>query len=110
MSSSGSMISQSLHIFSLPEGMMENRALPFGELKLHPHRFQGDEDIGEDNGRIELELLNGLERHLRRQFGVFAHFQERVFLSERPVLLHITPCLAHQPDGGIGSAFSATSP
>src|SRR5512136_232962 len=58
---------QSLHISSLPEGMMKNRALPFGEFKLHPHRFQGDEDIGENDGRIELELLNGLERHARRE-------------------------------------------
>ena len=37
---------------------------PVAELELHPHGLDGDEDVGEDDGRVDAEPAHRLHRHL----------------------------------------------
>jgi len=52
--------------------------LPVVKLERDPHRFDGDEDIGEKDRRIHAQPLDGLDRDLRGQLRGFAHREERV--------------------------------
>ena len=49
---------------------------PFHEGHLLSQRVGDDEDVGEDNRRVEVEPAQGLQRYLRGAFGVEAQIQE----------------------------------
>ena len=69
------------------------------ELVALPQRFGDDEDVAEQNRRVEIESANRLQRHFGRQFRRLDQFEEGVFLLERAVFGQGAPRLAHEPDG-----------
>jgi len=70
------------------------------ELELAPHRLADDEDVAEQDRRIDPEDVHGLQRHLGREVGRLAQLEESDLGAHRPVLRQIAAGLAHQPDGG----------
>jgi len=53
------------HVCSRPQRVREMRPL-VPEFELHPHRLHRDEDVREDDGRVDAEAGDGLDRHLGR--------------------------------------------
>ena len=71
----------------------------FPEMIRLPHRLGNDEDVAEQNGGIETEPADRLQRHLGGEFRRPDQFEERVLFLQRPVFRQRAPGLAHQPHG-----------
>ena len=59
------------------------------ELDVHAHARQRDEDVGEEDGRVDAEPRDRLQRDLGRQLRRAAAFQEIVALADRAVLRQV---------------------
>ena len=77
--------------------MMHHRPFPGLKLKRQAHRFQRQQQVGKDDGRIHAQLLRGGNRHLGRQLRLLADLHQRVVLADLAVLLHVTARLAQEP-------------
>ena len=58
---------------------------------------QGDQEVAEEDGRVEPEGADGLQRHLDRELGGAAQLEQRVALSKGAVLGHVSAGLSHEP-------------
>ena len=69
------------------------------EVKGQPHDFERKKQIGEDDGRIDVENLSSFDGDLGRYFGLLADLDQRILLADGAVLGHVASGLAHEPDG-----------
>ena len=87
---------------------MDHRALALGELEADAHGFERQQDVGEDDGSVDLVAPHGLDRHLGGDLRRLAHFEEGVLRPDLAVFRQISSCLAHHPYGravnGLASA------
>src|SRR5882672_1276704 len=82
------------------DGIMDRRPLVLHELDLDAHRLGQEQDVAEDDGRVESrELPDRLQRDLGRELGGAADVENAVLLAQRPILGHIATRLSHEPDG-----------
>ena len=90
---------QAPHVLLGAHGALELRALALGEVEAQPHRVGDGEDVGEEDGRVEREALQRLQRHLAGELGVLREGEEAAGLPARGVVLReVAPGLAHDPD------------
>ncbi len=61
-------------------------------------RLGDDEDVGEDDRRIEREAAQRLQRDFRGQFRRAYHFEEGVLRLQRAVFRQVATGLAHDPN------------
>ena len=80
--------------------MRDRRAFAFDEVELETHRSERQQQIGEENRRVDLDHVDGLERDRDGEIGVAADVEQRIALAQRTILGHVAPGLAHEPDGG----------
>ena len=81
------------------------------ETDIAPQGVRNDEDIREQDSRVEPEAPYGLQRDFRRQFRIVAEIEERAGLGARRAILgQIAPGLAHQPDRRRVERFSVDGP
>ena len=71
---------------------------PVGERQLETHADERRQDVGEDDGGVEPKGANGLQRHLGGELGRANDVEDAVLLAQGPVLRHVAPRLAHEPD------------
>ena len=83
------------------------RATAEGEVRTH--RNQRNEDVGEDDRRIEVVATDGLHGHFDRQLGLVTQVEERCLLADCHVFGQITSRLAHHPDGRAFDALASGS-
>ena len=77
------------------------RALAGFEIEPQAHRVRNGEDVRKENGGIQREAAQRLERHLTGQLGVFAQRHKIARLRARGfVLWQIASRLAHHPHRG----------
>ena len=81
-----------------PHGAVDHRALALRELEPDAERLDDQQDVGEEDRRVDAEALDGLERDLGGRLGVVAELEEAVALAQRAVLGHVAPGLTHEPD------------
>ena len=72
---------------------------PAPKSKLDAERLEGQEQVGEKNGRVEVDRLDRLQRDLRRKVRGPAELEQRVPFAQGPVVGHVTARLPHQPNG-----------
>ena len=78
---------------------LELRPLALDELDLLPEGIGHDEDIGEDDGSVEIEPAQGLERYLGGKRRIEAKVEEGTGLGpDLAIFGEIASRLAHQPD------------
>ena len=70
--------------------------LTLGELERRAHRLERQEDVREQDRRVDAEAQR-LERDLARELGRLAEIEDGVLLAELAVLGHVAPRLAHEP-------------
>ena len=77
---------------------MNDRAFSGLKLKGQPHAFEGQQQVGEDDRRVDIELLGGGDGDLGGELGLLADFEQGVVLADGLILRHIAARLAQKPD------------
>ena len=79
--------------------MFEHRSGSIREITAHG--LQRGHQVGEQDGRIHSEQVDGHEGDLSRQFGSVEEMVDRaMFLTQRTIRCENATCLTHQPDRG----------
>src|SRR5262249_10401344 len=73
-----------IDVLARSDGRVDDRALALRELERRAHRLERQEDVGEEDRRIEAELER-LERDLEAELRRLADLEERVLLAEGAV-------------------------
>ena len=75
------------------------RSLSCQEFQVLSHRVRHDQDVREQDGPVETEATDRLQRDLGRRFAIVDQRQETaLFGTERPVFRQVAPRLTHEPD------------
>jgi hypothetical protein len=70
------------------------------ELEVEAHGGKGEEEVGEDDGGVDVEALGGGDGDFGGDVGSAADVEQGVMLAHGHVLGHIAAGLAEEPDGG----------
>ena len=89
---------QAVNVGGAFESVLHDDAAPVGKFVALSQALRDHEDIAEQNGGIEPEPTDWLERHFRGQLRRLDHFEERVLLLQSAILRQGAACLAHQPN------------
>ena len=58
---------------------MDHRAFPLGELQVEAYRLEDQEDVGEEDRRVDAQSLGGGDGDLGRQRGVVQSSRNETF-------------------------------
>ena len=67
------------------------------EAQLQAHRLDRQQQVGEDDGGIDVEDLDRLQRDRRGQIRPLAHLEDAVLGADLAVLLQVPAGLPHEP-------------
>ncbi len=98
---------KAVHVVLAANGF-EHGSIVFGEVNGYAHGFEGQEDIGEDDGGIDAQA-QGLEGDLHGKFRGFAQLQHGVFRAQFAIFGHISSGLAHEPHRSAVNGLTAAS-
>ena len=84
-----------------PDGSADDRPLARLEIKRDTHRGEWQQQVREEDGGVDVEPFDRLQRHLRGQLRLSADFEQRVPRADVAVLGHVTAGLSHEPDRGL---------
>jgi hypothetical protein len=87
--------------------LVYDRPFASRELEPDPERLDDQQDVGKDNGGIDTETLDGLQRDLGRGVGTPTQLQESEPGPDGAVLRQVPAGLAHEPDGGMRRGATA---
>jgi hypothetical protein len=91
---------------AIADWIVNDRPFAFRKFEAEAHRLERKQNIRENYGRIERESIDWLKSDLRRQLRRLAHFENRVFGSERAIFGHVAAGLTHEPHGGALDRFT----
>src|SRR5262249_38792609 len=69
------------------------------ELEADAERLENEQDVGEEDGRVHAELVDGLERHFGCRRRILAELEEPMTRAHRAVFGHVAAGLSHEPHG-----------
>ncbi len=76
---------------------MHDRAFSGLKLEGQTHAFEGQQQIGEDDRRIDIELLGCGDSDLGGELGLLADFEQGMVLADGLILRHIAARLTQKP-------------
>src|SRR5256885_13420658 len=82
-------------------GTMDDGPFALRELEADTERLDDQEDVGEEDRRVDAEAVDGLQRDFGRRLRVPGKLEESVPLAHRPILRQIAAGLPHEPDGSV---------
>ena len=77
---------------------LDHRPVVSVEMKADAHALERQQDVGEDDGAVEIEAGKRLERDLDRHLGPAAELDEAQLLAQGTVFGQVASGLAHEPD------------
>ena len=80
------------------DGIIDVRAFAGQELQLQAHGLDRQQQVGENDGRVDIQKFHRLQGDLSSQVGPFADLQDTGLGADIPVLLHVASGLPHEPD------------
>jgi hypothetical protein len=80
---------------------MDHRPFALRELEPDAERLDDQQDVGEEDRRVDAEAFDGLERDFGGRLGIAGELEEAVARPHRTVLRHVTTRLTHEPDRGV---------
>ena len=98
MVSSAGGAAEAVNVARTRDAVPDARAIAVGERQLETHADERRQNVGEDDGRVEPEGADGLQCDLGGEFGRANDVEDAVSLAQGPVLRHVAPRLAHEPD------------
>ena len=90
---------QAIDVGGRADRIVQHRPLAGRELQVDAHRFEDQQQVGEDDGRIDAEPLDRGEHDLGGEVGILAQIEKRGRSPQFAILGHIAAGLPHQPDG-----------
>ena len=90
--------SEAVDVARTRDVVADARAIAIRERQLEAHADERRQNVGKDNGSVEPKSANGLQRHLGRKLRRANDVEDTVPLAQGPVLRHVAPRLAHEPD------------
>jgi len=84
---------------------VDHGALALLELEPDAERLDDQQDVGEEDRRVDGETLDGLQRDLGRGVRRLAELEEAVPRAHRAVLGQVAAGLAHEPHGCVRDGF-----
>ena len=78
--------------------LVDDRAFALDEIERDAERLERQEQIREEDGGVDLDAVDRLQRHLGGQLRLAADVEQGVPLADRAVLGHVASRLAHEPD------------
>ena len=81
------------------DGLLDHRPVLGREVEADAHGLERQQDVGEDDGGVEIEAAQRLQRDLGGDVGAHAHLDERELLADGAVLGQVAARLAHEPHG-----------
>ncbi len=106
---------QAVHVFQFPQainvgrradGVAQHGAFAAGEIQPQAHRLENQQQVGEQDRRIDAQPLDRLDHHLRAQGGIFAQPEKTDLRAQFAVLGQVAPGLPHEPDGDVPCGFA----
>ena len=89
---------QPIHVAGAPDRMRNRGSFALDEIEIEPHRGEGNQKVREQDCGVDVDDVHGLQRDRHREFGRSADVEQGVALPQGPVVGHVTPGLAHEPD------------
>ena len=71
------------------------------EVERYAERFKRQQQVREEDRGVDLDTVDGLQRHLGREFRLPADLQQGVPGADGAVLGHVAAGLPHEPDRGV---------
>ena len=78
--------------------VLDRGSFAVDEIEPDAHRLERQQQIGEQDRRIDFDAAHRLERDLGGEVRRAAQLQQRVPLAQRAVLAHVPAGLPHEPD------------
>ena len=78
--------------------VLDRRPFAADEVEPDAHRLERQQQIREEDRRVDLDPADRLQRDFGREIGRPAELEQRVALAQRAVLAHVAAGLAHEPD------------
>ena len=91
-------VAQPIDVGGLADRPLDRGAFPLDEVDRQAHRPEGQQQIGKENGGVDVDEIDRLQRDGDGELGMTADFQEGMAFPQRPVVGHVAPRLAHEPD------------
>ena len=88
---------QQADIFGGADGMMHDGAFSGLKFEVEAHGLKRQQQVGEDDRRIDTEFLGGRNGDFCGEFRLLADFDKGVMLANISVLLHVAAGLAQEP-------------
>src|SRR5579884_887751 len=85
------------------------RPIAFDKLEIQAHDFERQEKVGKNDGRIDSQTLSGSDGNVSRKLGGLTDLNDGMLFADLAVLRHVTPGLAHEPDGRLRTGLIQVS-
>src|SRR6202163_3568474 len=107
----GAVGAQIRDVFFAANRLLDDGTFARGEVKGQAHNFEGQQEVGEDDGGVNAENFSGGDSDLGGESGLLADLEEGILLSDRAVFGHVPSSLAHEPHGSAvhGLAFAGSN-
>ncbi len=94
----GTIGAQHAHVFRGAHRLFDDRPFARRKVEGQAHDFQGQQQVGEDDGRVDVQVLRRGDGDFGGEFRLLADLDQRIVLAHVAVLLHVAAGLAHEPD------------
>ena len=101
---------QPLHVGRRPDRIEDRRPLALYEIEIEPERSEGQQEIGEEDGGVDLDDIHRLERHRDGELRLAANLDQREALAQGAVIRHVASGLTHEPHRSHVDRLAATRP
>ena len=88
-----------MYVGRRPDGTMDDGAFTLGELEPHAEGLDDQQDVGEEDRRVDPESLHRLQGHFGGRLRVPAQLEKAEASAQGAVLRQIATGLAHEPHG-----------
>ena len=84
-------------VLGAANGMMDDGTFAGQEFEVESHALEGQEQIGEDDGRVYVKFFRCGDRDFGGELRLLADFQQGVVAANRLIFRHVAASLAQEP-------------
>jgi hypothetical protein len=88
------------------DGAVDHRPFAPGELEPDAERLDDQQDVGEEDRRVDAEPRDRLERDLRRRLRIARELEEAVALAHGAIFRQVAAGLPHEPHRRVRSGLA----
>ena len=89
---------QPIDLLNRTHGRVDDRTFALDEVERNAHRFEREQQVREQDGRVHLDRLDRLHGDLGGELRLAADLKQGVSFAKRAVGGHVAAGLSHEPD------------